>query len=461
MPSASPPTPRISRSEALAKEAVLVSPGGVHGAGRSFPPHPMFFKKSLGAFLWDVDGNKFLDYTGSFGPAALGLSEPRVCEAVADAMRSEGLLVALPHESEIRLGQKFIEHIPYAQKTTFHGGGGSDALYNALRLARTFTGRRKFIKFEGGYHGWHDELAISVRPARQDAGPDGAPTAVAMSVGGLPEHVDACLVAPFNDPNYVERLVRDNADQVAAIFIEPVVHSCGCLPLKPGFLQFLRQLCDANGILLVFDEIITGFRHGLEGAGAKLGVHPDIAAFGKAMANGFIIAALTGRRDVMSLMAPEGPVLFSGTFNAHNLSVAASLKTIEIMETEPVHDTLFRLGDRLRDGINEAIDRYDANAICHSYGSVWCLYLGTRSIENYRDIIGTASSKDVGLDGEYKSHLRRHGIFMYPWYINRGYISYAHTEADIDRTIEATDSFLADHRHLLERPIGSQAGGRQ
>ena len=253
------------RSRQLHEEARNYSPLGVQGAGRYYSPFPFYMQKAMGARMWDVDGNEYIDYHASYGPAALGYNEPRVRQAVVDAMDTEGVLFAQPHPREVDLAKTMTEIIPYAQKTTLHGGGGSDPLYNAVRLVRAFTGRRKILKFEGGYHGWHDELAISVRPNSAQAGAPDAPSSVSVSAGTPPEHAESTLVAPFNDEEITEKLVAAHGRDLAAIFIEPVAHSCGCLLLKPGFLKFLRQVCDTYGCLLVYDEIITGFRHGLEG----------------------------------------------------------------------------------------------------------------------------------------------------------------------------------------------------
>ena len=438
------------KSRSLYEESKQYSPAGVQGAGRYYRPFPLFMKKAFGARICDVDDNEYIDYHASYGPASLGYNEPRVRSAVIDAMETEGVLFAQPHPREVALCKTFTEIIPYAQKTTLHGGGGSDPLYNAVRLARSYTGRKKILKFEGGYHGWHDELAISVRPSADQVGLSNEMRAIAVSTGALPQHAEQTIIAPFNDEEATERLIKEHARELAAVFIEPVAHSCGCLILKPGFLKLVRDLCDAAGCLLIFDEIITGFRHGLEGAGAQQGVHPDLAAFGKAMANGFVIAALTGRNDVMSLMAPEGPSFFSGTFNGHLLSVVACQKTIEIMRSEPVHEKLFRLGKMMSDGINDAIRKTGINAICYNYGSIWCVYFTVNKVESYRDIMHFAATKDSRIDRAYHVHLLNNGIYIQPNYTNRAFISYAHTEEDVQKTIDASAKFFAEYASVLK-----------
>ena len=439
----------VEKSRQLHQQARNYSPAGVQGVGRYYAPFPLYMKKAFGARIWDVDDNEYIDYHASYGPASLGYNEPRVRRAVINVMENEGILFAQPHPREVELCKTFTEIIPYAEKTSLHGGGGSDPLYNAVRLARAYTGRKKILKFEGGYHGWHDELALSVRPSAAQAGSADEMKPIPVSAGALPENAENTLIAPFNDEQITEKLVAQHSNELAAIFIEPVAHSCGCLLMKPGFLKFLRQLCDAYGCLLVFDEIITGFRHSLEGAGAQQGVHPDLAAFGKAIANGFVIAALTGRNKVMSLLGPEGPCFFSGTFNGHLLSVAACQETIRIMRTEPVHEKLFRLGEMMSEGINKAIRDAGIKAVCYHYGSIWCVYFTVDKVETYRDIIHFAATKDSRIDRAYQAHLLNHGIYMQPNYTNRAFISYAHTEDDIQKTIDVSAAFFREHAAAL------------
>ncbi len=440
---------RLNRSRQLAEEARRYSPGGVQGAGKFYEPYPVFIERAFGSRIWDVDGNEYIDYVGSFGPAVLGVSEGRVCGAVERAMKEEGLIVALPHPREVALASKLCEVIPYGEHVTLHGGGGSDAIYNALRLARAYTGKERILKFEGDYHGWHDDVAISVRPSPEEAGPFEAPNSVPMSAGTLPEHVRNCLVAQINDRAMVEKIVENHHDEIAAIIVEPVVHSSGCIKLEDGFLKLLRELCDTHGIVLIFDEVVTGFRHALSGAGAQQGVYPDIGAFGKAMANGFVLSALIGRRELMSMFTPSGRVLYSGTFNANLIGVVAAQETIRILETEPVHEKLYRLGQLMSDGINRVITKHGIEAVCYNYGSVWCLYFGVKEVRNYRDIIQTAHTKEAPVNVAYRRYLLQRGIFMQPYFTNRGFISYAHSEDDVVRTVDTTEKFVIEHSSLL------------
>jgi glutamate-1-semialdehyde 2,1-aminomutase len=435
-------TVKTENSQRLLQEASKFSPKGVQGYGRWSEPFPLFFKKAMGARIWDVDDNEYIDYHASFGPAVLGYNEPRVRKAVTDTLENEGVFFAAPHPKEVELTKLFAELIPCAKKTVICGGGGSDPMYNAVRVARAYTGKKKLLKFEGGYHGWHDYVAASVRPDPAQAGPADAPHTVPGSLGSLEEAIQQIVVAPFNQEAAVERIVQREKDKLAAIIVEPVCHAAGCLIVRENFLRFLRDLCNQHGIVLIFDEVITGFRHHPGGVQAIYGITPDLGVFGKAMANGYPISALAGKSEIMSLFTPEGPVLLSGTFMGHLLGVTAALKTIEILQDGEVHKKLWRLGNRLCQEINKVIEKLDLNARCYNFGSIWCLYF-TRKVENFRDIIKmTAYKKAYPVDQAFRRYLLNHGIYIQPGPTNRAFISAAHTDEDIDRTIEITSEFF-------------------
>jgi glutamate-1-semialdehyde 2,1-aminomutase len=442
-----PLTIKTDATQRLLREASEFSPRGVQGDGRWFEPFPLYVARAQGARLWDVDGNEFIDYHGAYGPAILGYNDPRVRAAIIDTMEREGILFAAPHPKEVELARLFAGLIPCAEMTVFCGGGASDALYNAVRVARAYTGRKRLLKFEGGYHGWHDYLAVSIRPDVDKAGPPDEPYPLPASAGSLEEITEQVIVAPFNDASAVERLVEREKDALAAIVIEPVCHSAGCLLPKEGFLKHLRQLCDAYGIVLVFDEVITGFRHHVGGVQTLAGVTPDLAAFGKAMASGFALSALSGKRRIMSLFAPEGPVLLSGTFMGNLLGVTASLATIRILMPGDIHKRLWQLGERIRDQLNATIDALGINARCYSYGGVWCLYFNRR-VENFRDAVH-GGHETQAKNQAFRHTLLNNGIYIQPRYHNRAYISAAHTDEDIDATIRVAREFLANHQAVL------------
>jgi glutamate-1-semialdehyde 2,1-aminomutase len=429
------------RSAAFHEYARQFAPNGVLGGGRYWRPYPLCIRKAAGSRLWDIDGNEYIDYHGSYGPSVLGQNDEEVREAVIEVMEDRGILFALPHELEIELCKKIQELIPSAEKVILTCAG-TEATYHAVRVARAYTGRERLLKFEGAYHGWHDSVNQSLKPLLDDAGPAGSPLTLPTSAGSPPGVTALTGVLPWNDVEALERRLEQDGHETACLILEPVVHACGVLKPAPGFLERCRELCSRHGVLLIFDEIITGFRHDLGGCQTLVGVTPDLTTFGKAVANGFPISGLAGRADVMSLIEPEGPVSYSGTFNGSLLPVAAALKTVEIMARDRIHARLFELGATLASAVNEQIETLGLPAQCQHFGSIWCVYFTDRELRNYRDIAAFAVTKDTGIDAEFQSHLLDRGIYLQPFYTNRAFISAAHSDADIEETVEVVADFL-------------------
>lgn len=446
----SPEWPITSRaSKRWFERAKAVAPGGVQGSGRFYSPYPLYIAKAQGARLWDVDGNEFIDYHAAYGPVILGHNDPRVKEAVIEALDEGGVLFALPHPKEVELAERIASVVPSGEKTIFTCAG-TEATYHAIRIARAATGRDKILKFEGHYHGWHDYVCWSSRFDPAQAGDDPAsPVPVPHSAGILSCVRDSVIVRQFNDFESLEKTIERQGHEIAALIVEPICHSLGVVEGEPGFLELCRDLCTKAGIVLIFDEIVSGFRQALGGAQELLGVTPDLTTMGKAVGNGFPISLVTGRSDLMSLISPEGPVLYSGTFNGHTAVIAAALKCSHILMTEPVHERLEVLGRRVRDGIQEHIDHLGVKAQVKQRGSVWCLYFTDRMIRNFRDIAEFAKDKEHPLQRAYQRWMLEHGVFITPYFILRSYISAAHTEEDIDRTVAATGGFLRARREEL------------
>jgi glutamate-1-semialdehyde 2,1-aminomutase len=438
------------QSEKLHEIARDLSPLGVHGNGRWYEPFPRYFARAAGARLWDVDGNEYIDLHGGLGPYVLGYNHPEVLAAAIETLTQQGPHLGLPHPGEVQLCREVVDLVPCAEKVALCGGGGSDPCYHAIHLARAYTERKKILKFEGGQNGWSEPLSMSITPSADDAGPYERPNTVA-SPGTLPEVVANTVVLPANDAGVLQRYLEREGRNIAAIMVEPVMQGMGCVPLEEGYPQLLRQLCTHYGIVLVFDEIQTGFRHDLGGAQKLLGVTPDLATFGKAMANGFVISALAGRRDLMSMLQPEGPVHFSGTFNANVLGVNTSLKAIEILKRgdAAIHRRLFERGQLLTDGLNEAIRRSNVKVRVQSFGSVWALYFTDQPVRNYRDLLPLRSGRPAALRHAYRYHLMRHGIFVNAHTGNRAFLSAAHTDDDVARVVDVTERFFAEHQTEL------------
>jgi glutamate-1-semialdehyde 2,1-aminomutase len=420
-------------SQELYERARRATPGGVHTSIRNVEP-ALTFARAQGSHIWDSDGRDYIDYHAAFGPFILGHAFPAVTEAVRATLDQADLFGVGTTELEVRLAEKIVAHVPCAEQVLLCVTG-SEATYHALRLARAVTGRQKLIKFQGCYHGWHDYVTRNMLSAPERIG-----TRDPGSAGMLDAAIDATLVCTFNDLDSVERTVRDNAEQIAAIIVEPIPHNIGCVLPAPGFLEGLRALATREGIVLVFDEVITGFRHGLGGYQAVSGVTPDLATFGKAMANGFPIAALAGRREMMERFntRPGGDVLFAGTYNGHALSTAAALATIEILEREPVYEHTFRLGDRLRAGLGEITARLGVTATVAGFGSVFVTYFMDPPVANYTDLM----RNDVELFVAYRRELIARGVYCLPLNLKRNHVSYSHSDADVDRTLEAAEEAL-------------------
>jgi glutamate-1-semialdehyde 2,1-aminomutase len=437
-------------SERLYARAGAVSPGGVQGEGRSASPYPLFMTRAQGARIEDVDGNEYIDFHASFGAILLGHNDPRIKRAVQRAMDEHGISFSTANPLEVELAERLVAMIPSAERVVF-ACSGSEATYHAIRLARGFTGRERILKFEGNYHGWHDYVAWSHHLATtDDAG--GQPLPVPASAG-IPAAIrDLVVVREYNDAAAVREVLAAEGDTIAAVIVEPVFHNAGVVMPEPGFLEALREACTAAGTLLIFDEVITGFRHGPGGAQGRFGVTPDLTTLGKALGNGFSISALAGRADVMDHLGPKGDVLFAGTFAGHTLNVAAALESTRIVLEGEIHRHLARLGRRLTTGIAGAIAETGVRVQIHESAGVWSIYFTDEPIRRFRDFARFAMDKNDPVQRSYRDWLLARGIYVHPHNVVRGYLTGAHSDDDVDRLIEATTSFLREHRDLLAAP---------
>ncbi|MFI5226048.1 MAG: aspartate aminotransferase family protein [Candidatus Limnocylindrales bacterium] len=433
-------------SRALFERASAVSPGGVQGEGRSATPYPLYMQRAQGSRIWDVDGNEYIDFHNSFGAVLLGHNDSRIRAAVIRAMDEHGVSFSAANPLEVELAERLIGMIPSAERVVF-SCTGTEATFHAIRLARGFTGRERILKFEGNYHGWHDYVAWSHHFATDDTGD--VPTPVAASAG-IPAAIrDLILVREYNDTEGVRELLAREGDTIAAVIVEPVFHNAGVVMPDPGFLEGLREACDRSGTVLIFDEVITGFRHGPGGAQGALGVTPDLTTMGKALGNGFPISVLAGRADIMDRLGPKGDVLFAGTFAGHTLDVAAALACTEIVLDGALLDHIRQLGRRLTGGIQAAIDAAAVPVQVLEMAGVWTVYFTDQPIRRFRDFARFAMDKNHPVQRAYRDRLLERGIYVHPHYMIRGFLTGAHTAEDVDRLIDATASFLEDHRDAL------------
>ena len=425
----------------LAARAAAVIPGGVNSGQRRVPGlEDLVVTATSGATFTDAEGRTYTDYHAAFGPPLLGHNDPDVDAAVAATARSVGLMGVGVTPVEIELAERLCELVPSVERVLLTETG-SEATFHAIRVARAATGRRHVIKFQGCYHGWHDAVAMNVISLPENVGRRDP-----LSKGVLPEVTEATIVCRFNDAEDVERALTEH--DVAAIILEPIPHNIGAVLPEDGFLERLRELATRNGAVLIFDEVITGFRHALGGFQSIAGVTPDLTTLGKAMGNGWPISALGGSAELMDMFSttPGRPAFFAGTFNGHPPTAAAALATIEKLQREPVHEHVFALGERTRRGLEQLYERLGIPAVVSGFGSVFLTYFLAGPVRSYDDLL----ANDVELFVGYRRELMKEGIFELPLNLRRSHFSYAHTDADVDRLLEATE--VAVTRFLETRP---------
>lgn len=428
----------MTRQAELAERARRVLAGGVSSDARRLPNGSLFVDRASGAYLWDVDGNRYTDYVLGQGPAILGHSASVVADAVSAQVR-RGVSYSAQHLAEVELAETLCRLIPCAERVRFNSVG-SEAVHAALRLARGHTGRSKILKFEGHYHGWFDPVLYSVHPPLAQAGPAHAPTVVGGTAGQQASAAGDLLVAPWNDVPGLTAVLAEHGADVAAVIMEPILCNTGVIMPDEGYLAAVADLCRWHGALLVFDEIITGFRVAPGGAQEYLGVTPDLATFGKAMAGGMQLSALVGRAEVMDDIA-TGRVAHAGTFNSHPVAVAAAQATLAVLDEQrdTVYPALRDLGTRLADGLRVAAGKAGVPLLVSGPGSVVQTYLtDATEVRNYRDFAATDRDAMARLHGL----LMDRGVNIVP----RGlwFLSTAHTVDDVDRTVEiAADAFAA------------------
>ena len=424
-------TTESQKTGSLSERASRVIPGGVNSGQRRVPGlEDLVIASTHGSTFTSLDGKTFTDYHAAFGPPLLGHNDPDVDGAVAAAAKSVGLMGIGVSEIEVEVAEKIVSLLPSVEKVLLTETG-SEATFHAIRVSRAATGRRHIIKFQGCYHGWHDSVAMNVISLPENVGKRDP-----LSKGVLPEVTEATIVCTFNDADEVERAL--NEYDVAAIILEPIPHNIGAVLPKPGFLERLRELATKHGTVLIFDEVITGFRHGLGGYQSVAGVTPDITTMGKAMGNGWPISAIGGKAELMDLFstAPGQPAFFAGTFNGHPPTAAAALATINKLQNEPVHEHVFRLGERARQGLREVYAGLDIPVVVSGFGSVFVTYFLEGPVENYTDLLANDVDMFIGVRREQM----KHGVFELPLNLKRSHFSYAHTDDDVDRLLEAAEA---------------------
>jgi glutamate-1-semialdehyde 2,1-aminomutase len=421
------------RSQELFGRARKVSPGGVHSPVRAFGAvgaEPFFTASGAGSRLRDVDGNEYIDYVLSWGPLVLGHAHPQVTEAVERAVR-KGTHYGTPTPEEVELAEKVIALVPSVELVRFVNSG-TEATMSAVRLARAFTGRDLVVKFEGCYHGHGDSFLSKAGSGLATLGLPSSP--------GVPKEItQLTLTVPFNDRGAVQDAIAEHGDRLAAVITEPVVGNSGLILPEDGFLGFLRAETRRVGALLIFDEVMTGFRVALGGAQGRFAVDPDLTTLGKVIGGGFPVGAYGGRREIMSRVAPEGDVYQAGTLSGNPVAMAAGLAQLEILEREDPYAALEERAIELVGGIVAAAGRYDVPASGAAAGSMWGVYFCDGPVRNFEDALKV--NRDF-FDAYYRECLAG-GVFFAPSPFEAGFMSTAHSDADIEQTLAVVERALA------------------
>jgi len=426
----------FSNSEALFARSRKVMPGGVNSPVRAFKAvggHPLFIARAEGARVTDVDGNTFIDYVGSWGPMIAGHAHPRIVERVK-RQAELGTSFGAPTELEAELAEKVVAAVPSIEVVRMVNSG-TEAVMSAIRLARGVTGRDKIVKFEGCYHGHGDSMLVKAGSGVISLGLPECPGIVA-------DLAKNTLTLPYNDAARVRELFAREGASIACLIVEPVAGNMGVVPPAPGFLETLREVTRAAGALLIFDEVITGFRLGLGGAQARYGVMPDLTTLGKIIGGGLPVGAYGGRKDIMDAVAPTGAVYQAGTLSGNPLAMAAGCEMLDILAEEGVYGELEKKSDMLCQGYRKNAESLGIAACFTRVGAMFSMFFTERDVTDYDSV----KSCDTALFQRYFNALLEEGVYIAPSQFEAGFMSLAHSEGDIQQTIEASERALKKAR---------------
>ena len=427
--------PKLEKSQALYEEAKDLTPGGIHSNVRWMNPHPMYFKKASGSKIYDVDGNEYLDFISNYGALILGHGDTDVAASVKEHLAC-GLTTGMESELGIEVAKKMKKLVPCCERVRF-STSGTEAVMHAIHIARGYTGRERIVKFEGHYHGWYDYIFCSNRYPFQNWQ---LPKPYMSSQGLCSDAENSTLVSPWNDIEFLENLIEQHQDEIAAVIMEPVNHNIGCAMPKEGYLQQVRELTGKHNILLIFDEIITGFRVAPGGAQEYFGVTPDLATFGKAIANGFPLSAVGGKQEVMEVISPtQNKVAFGGTYNSNQLVMSAGLATLEKLQTGAVQTKLNRLTEDIVKGFNQRAAAAKVDARIQGLGGKFQVYFTTEMVDDWR----TAKNSDEKKYRRFQEALFQKGILWSTSNFSHPSVTAAFTDEDINRFLQASEEILA------------------
>ncbi|GAB4284885.1 MAG: glutamate-1-semialdehyde 2,1-aminomutase [Coriobacteriia bacterium] len=422
-----------SGSHDLFEAAKTVIPGGVNSPVRAFSSvgiEPVFYERAKGSRVWDVDGNEYIDFVASWGPMILGHAPDVVLDAVREQLE-RGTSFGAPTEIEVRMAEAVARAVPSVEEVRMVSSG-TEATMSAIRLARGYTGRDAFIKFEGNYHGHSDALLVAAGSGLVTLG---IPSTPGVTEGAARD----TIVLPYNDLDAVASVLEQRGEEIAAIIVEPVAGNMGVVPPREGFLQGLRALCDTYGVVLIFDEVITGFRVALGGAQERYGVTPDLTTLGKIIGGGFPVGAFGGRREIMEHLAPVGPVYQAGTLSGNPIAMVAGLALIEELSEPGVYDELERKGARLEAGLRGAAEAAGLDAYLTRVGAMACMFFTAETVVDWT----TAATSDTDRYASYFRGMLDRGIMLAPSQFEATFVGLAHTDDDIDAMTSAAGEALA------------------
>ncbi len=421
----------------LFQRAQPLMPGGVNSPVRAFKSvggEPFFTERADGAYLWDVEGKRYIDYVGSWGPMIAGHNHPRVRAAVENAVRA-GLSFGTPGPAEVRMAEVITRLVPSMQMLRMVNSG-TEATMAAVRVARGFTERDRIVKFEGCYHGHADSFLVK---AGSGALTFGVPTSP-----GVPKALaDLTLTLPFNDPDAARELFASDGDSIACVIVEPVAGNMNCIPPREGFLQVLRDLCTQHGALLIFDEVMTGFRVALGGAQQLYGITPDLTTFGKIIGGGMPVGAYGGKRDIMRQVAPSGPIYQAGTLSGNPIAMAAGLAMLELIQAPGFYTDIERKTNLLTDGLRAIAIENGVAFSTNRIGGMFGLFFTSQQVETYTQ----ATACDVAAFNRFFHAMLDRGVFLAPSAFEAGFMSAAHSERDIADTLEAAHAAFREVAH--------------
>ena len=431
-----------STSKLLFEKAQRSLTGGVGSGTRSpvlgFTPFPLFMERGEGSRIYDVDGNEYIDCLLALGPLLLGHRPKPVIEAVTEQITERGSMFGTPHRLEQEVADKLVAALPSAEQVCF-ANTGSEAVLVALRLARAFTGKDKFIRFEGHYHGWTDVTAISGFPPLT-AGLPNAPWPVRDSVG-IPElYTRVVIPQPWNAPEIVEETIRRKRHEIAAVITEPIMCNTGCIPPRSGYLEFLREVTRENDVLLIFDEVITGFRVSLGGAQAYYNVTPDITTMAKALGAGFPVAAVGGRREIMDLITRRD-VVQAGTYCTNPLVMSAANAVLDELARPGTYEHLFEIGESLGKGLVDVISRAGFPVVHQGVGPVFQIFFSEEPVHDYRQATALVSAEPFAA---FYQAMRKRGVFFHPWPFETWFVSTAHTHEDVAEILNRAEDAIQE-----------------